>query len=403
MATWMNQFAVFLFDLDGVIWRKDKLLPGALKVLRELRKREKTIRFITNNPRRSRIEIWQTLSQLGIKTNLKEVISPGLVVAEFAKEQSFSSLYFLGSSSLKEELINEGFNFDTPPQAVLVGYDEGVSFWEVKKAVKWLEKGALFLATNSDPFFSFLGERQPATGSLLRAIEEASGRKALVLGKPNPYFFEIATREIKDVSQTVVIGNNPQTDILGAHAMGWSGILLSERPIKFPSIRDPRWPDARVTSLYDLVDPSFQVFPRDNWLFPWPGKIQIAVVGMVFREKEVLLIQRKDNRLWGLPAGRMEVGETPEEAIVREVKEETGVKMEVKKLRGVFAQPEEFTFTYPSGETVQLVAVLFEGKYQAGEISPCEGETVQVGFFPLSALPYPMFESHQRWVLDTAG
>lgn len=93
-----------------------------------------------------------------------------------------------------------------------------------------------------------------------------------------------------------------------------------------------------------------------------------------------------------MPAGAIELGETPEEAVVREVWEETELKVQVKKQKGVFGG-EKYRHTYPNGDEVEYIIVVFECEVSGGELKSIDGESLKLKYFPLSekpllALPY---------------
>jgi hypothetical protein len=102
----------------------------------------------------------------------------------------------------------------------------------------------------------------------------------------------------------------------------------------------------QLHSLYSRNNRFISTFRNDDnkkWISPsfsWPEKIEAGVAGIIFDNKRrVLLMKRADNGLWGIPSGHVEPGETVEEAIIREIYEETGLKVKVNRLIGVYSDP----------------------------------------------------------------
>jgi len=119
-----------------------------------------------------------------------------------------------------------------------------------------------------------------------------------------------------------------------------------------------------------------------------------SVATIIRNDHEEILLQNKGNgEKWSLPAGAIEPGEAPAEAIVREVWEETGLFVIPKKLLGVFGG-KEYRYQYPNGDKVEYNIFLFESAIQRGQLNPNDNESKKLQFFspssmPELALPYP--------------
>jgi 8-oxo-dGTP pyrophosphatase MutT (NUDIX family) len=142
------------------------------------------------------------------------------------------------------------------------------------------------------------------------------------------------------------------------------------------------------------------------------GRTQIRLgVGIILRDARgwILLEKRSDNGLWGPPGGRVEPGESMAEAAVREVREETGLTVEVTRLVGVYSVPTDRIVTYPdNGDVRHLIDVVVEGVIRSGNLT-CSPESEALAFFPPTGLPADLvpparlpledFLSHQTGVL----
>jgi len=117
-------------------------------------------------------------------------------------------------------------------------------------------------------------------------------------------------------------------------------------------------------------------------------------------DKKVLLQKRTDVGLWGIPSGHVEPGETVAEAAVREVFEETGLEIRIKRLIGVYSEPESQVFSYPNGKNVHFITSCFEAEVIGGSIKRTCPETEDVRFFPSTALPENILHMHPRWLAD---
>ena len=113
----------------------------------------------------------------------------------------------------------------------------------------------------------------------------------------------------------------------------------------------------------------------------------------------VLLHRRLDNGRWGLPGGGIERGETAEQAVVREVREETGEEVEAERLVGVYSDPELTSITYPDGNTVAYVALAF-GCRVLGGAPALSDETLEVGWRDALALPDSVTPGHRERIRD---
>jgi 8-oxo-dGTP diphosphatase len=113
-----------------------------------------------------------------------------------------------------------------------------------------------------------------------------------------------------------------------------------------------------------------------------------AVGAIIWDEAgRVLLIRRGDGRGWSLPGGIMEPGESVVEAVIREVREETGLQVEPVKLIGVYSDPEYMHITFSNGDQAHLISSTFECRVLGGELAPDGDESLEVVFVAPDSLP----------------
>src|SRR4051812_21722022 len=128
-----------------------------------------------------------------------------------------------------------------------------------------------------------------------------------------------------------------------------------------------------------------------------------AADAVVFDERGRVLLQRRaDFGVWGLPGGAVEVGETLARAVRREVKEETGLDVEVLRLVGAYSEPGQTTVRYPSGDVVHYVSLTFECRVVGGR-PQTDAESTELGWFPPDALPGDAMAEHVERVRDAVA
>jgi len=134
-----------------------------------------------------------------------------------------------------------------------------------------------------------------------------------------------------------------------------------------------------------------------------PTEIRLSVSALVWEADpggRLLLMRRSDNGQWGIPGGYVEKGEDVARAAAREVEEETGVRIAVGRLVGVYSAPSRQVIAYPDGGRVQAVNLCFEGTPESlGEPTTPE-ETLESGYFPPDALPEPFVPIHRIRIDD---
>ncbi|MFR9710220.1 NUDIX domain-containing protein [Paenibacillus sp. MB22_1] len=119
-----------------------------------------------------------------------------------------------------------------------------------------------------------------------------------------------------------------------------------------------------------------------------------SVAAIIRNEKnDILFIRKKGETIWGLPAGAIEIGESPSESIKREVYEETGLIIHPKRIIGVFGG-DKYRYEYTNGHKVEYIVTIFECSIRSGELSPVDGEAEELRYYaeeeiPPIAIPLP--------------
>lgn len=133
------------------------------------------------------------------------------------------------------------------------------------------------------------------------------------------------------------------------------------------------------------------------------GTMKILVPGvrtLVFDAEGRLLLERQrvfDS--WALPHGCVDVGESALDAAIRETREEVGIRILRARLFGVYTDP-KYSVIYPNGDEVQTFTIAVIAEAWEGEPRPDHDEVLEVGFFPLDALPEPIYEIHRETIED---
>ena len=247
----------YLIDMDGVIYRGNKLIPGSDYFVQSLLEKEIPFLFLTNNSQRSRCDVVLKLANLGINVEIEHIFTCSISTARFlASQKPSGSAYVIGDAGLLTALHDHGYAInDTNPDYVVVGEGRLINFEVLEKGLQLIMDGAKLIATNLDPNCPIDGGIRPGCGSIVAFLETASNRKALSLGKPSPIMMRMARKEIDlRTEEVTMIGDTMDTDILGGLQMGYRTVLVysgSTQPHELDQY--PYAPSLAIPSLKDLI------------------------------------------------------------------------------------------------------------------------------------------------------
>jgi NagD protein len=249
----------WLTDMDGVLVREEDPIPGAKEFIAALRDQDIPFLVLTNNsiftPRDLRVRL---LRSSGIDVPEDRIWTSALATAQFLDAQRpGGSAYVVGETGLTQAVHDVGYVMtDQDPDYVVLGETRTYSFEAITRAIRLIEAGARFIATNPDVSGPSPAGSLPATGSVAALISTATGRSPDFIGKPNPLMMRSALNRLEAHSETtVMVGDRMDTDIISGLEAGLRTVLVTTGSTRPEDVeRFPYRPTRVVDSIADLVE-----------------------------------------------------------------------------------------------------------------------------------------------------
>lgn len=225
-----NKISAVIIDMDGVLWREKEPIVDLPQLFQNFNEHEIKVVLATNNGTRSADQFLEKLSSFGVWLKDWQAVTSAMATAYLVKQDfpNGGPVYIKGSKALEERLQEKGFfHSKDNPQAVVAGIHMDFSYETVKEASLIIQKGIPFYFTNPDPTYPTPIGNVPGAGMFLAAIEAASGTKAKIAGKPQPFLFQLAMERMgSKPEETLVIGDRLTTDILGGYNAGCKTLFV---------------------------------------------------------------------------------------------------------------------------------------------------------------------------------
>lgn len=248
----------YLFDLDGTIYLSEKLIPGALEMLAELKKQGKHYAFLTNNSSTSKKEYVKRFQRLGLDVTEKGILVSTDATIRYLQKENIKRIFLLATPAVEEEFEAAGMTLvrerGKDVEAVVLTFDTTLTYDKLWFACEYLNQGLPFIASHPDFLCPIEGGFKPDVGSLFAFFKVATGREALVIGKPNHYMVEDAMErfgiEKKDMA---IVGDRLYTDIRTGLRSGITAIAVLSGETKEEMLEDsPDQPDFVFPSVKEL-------------------------------------------------------------------------------------------------------------------------------------------------------
>jgi NagD protein len=219
----------YLIAIEGVLVTGDQIISGADRFIKRLYQRGSKFLLVTNNSRRTPYETADNLQKLGLAVLGENIFTSSLATARYLKAQKPDGAAFvIGEHGLVAALQEVGYKIsDHHPDYVVLGGSNQHSFEQISIAINLIHQGAKFICTNPDRAGRSKGKLAPATGAMAALIEAACGVEPFYIGKPNPFMTRSALNYLGVHSEeTVMIGDNMETDIIAGIESGMQTILV---------------------------------------------------------------------------------------------------------------------------------------------------------------------------------
>jgi phosphoglycolate/pyridoxal phosphate phosphatase family enzyme len=283
---------VVIFDMDGVLYRGSQVLPYAKEALDRLRRAGWEVFFATNNSTATRLDYLRRLQTLGLGGELDHIVTSGYATAHHLERRTPKpkDVLVIGADGLRAEIRAVGIGvrdaaalpgahpppdaaadgvdpgamrrylvsleLPPPPDTVVVGLDLHLTYAKIAEAQRAVLAGAYLVCSNRDRAYPVEGRLLPGAGTIVAAIEVATGARALCIGKPEPFLFEEAIRRAgRDTGRVVVVGDSTDYDMVAAHRVGALGVLITTgltEPDALTSADGEAVPDHVIGSLEEL-------------------------------------------------------------------------------------------------------------------------------------------------------
>ncbi|MDI6726561.1 MAG: HAD-IIA family hydrolase [Smithellaceae bacterium] len=225
-------FKGFIFDLDGTVYKGDKLIPGADEVIRLLRKTGRKVVYLTNKPLETRGDYAAKLTRLGIPTRPEEVVTSSLVMVRYLQKAAPGArLFVIGEAPFLAELKEAGFTLSEQPQTidyVVAAFDRTFDYRKLNIAYQAIKRGAHFVATNPDRTCPTENGEIPDCAATIAALEAITLKKVeVVVGKPSPMIIQAALEVLGlPAAECLLVGDRLETDIKIGNECGTATALV---------------------------------------------------------------------------------------------------------------------------------------------------------------------------------
>jgi 5'-nucleotidase len=247
----------WLMDMDGVLVHEEEAIPGADRFIAALRAREIPFLVLTNNSIYTRRDLAARLRTSGLDIPEESIWTSALATARFLEDQRpRGSAFVIGEAGLTTALHQAGYTLtERDPDYVVLGETRTYSFERITQAIRLIENGARFIATNPDATGPSPDGSLPATGAVAALITRATNRDPYYVGKPNPLMMRSALNAIDAHSETTaMIGDRMDTDVVAGIEAGLETILvLTGISTRESAERYPYRPARIVDSVADLA------------------------------------------------------------------------------------------------------------------------------------------------------
>jgi HAD superfamily hydrolase (TIGR01458 family) len=239
-----------MLDLDGTLYVGGEPVAGSREALEVLRVSGFALRYVTNTTRMPRRVVVERMRALGFVAEEGEVFTPAWAASRLIGGKSCLALV---DESLREDL-GEARLTDDSPEVVLVGdLGEGFTYARLDAAFRCLMEGAELVALQKNRYWQNRGGLSLDAGPFVAALEYASGKEAVVVGKPEQSFFRIALDDMDlEANEVAMVGDDAEADVAGAKRAGLSGI----------QVRTGKWRPGGDVGAADLVLDSVAALPR---------------------------------------------------------------------------------------------------------------------------------------------
>jgi len=244
-----------LFDLDGVFYIGDQLVPGAVAALDTLVARGISWRYITNTTTQSAAELRAKLAAMGIPCGGEQLVTAPLATASYLREEGVSRCFFAVSPRVMEDF--SGFRHtDDRPEAVVIGdIGEAWSYRLLDRLFQCLLGGARLVAMHRNKYWQREGGLHVDIGAFVAGLEYVAEVEAVITGKPAPAFFAAALASLGVAREAaVLIGDDVYSDVGGAQGVGLRAALVKTGKYREELVaKSGIVPDWILPSVADLV------------------------------------------------------------------------------------------------------------------------------------------------------
>ena len=217
----------FLIDIDGVLYIENQLIPGAVESIAYLQQEKIPFLLATNTTRRSRYTLLNNLKRMGIKVSLEQIYSAPYAAACWLTEKKAESICLM----LRGDTHREFKDFriaNGKPQYLLIGdLGEDLTYSRLNQAFRMVMSGAKMVALQKNRYWQRKDGLSIDTGAIVAALEYATRKKSVVIGKPSPAFYQQAARLLKTPKGNIaMIGDDWEADIKGSLKAGLQAIAV---------------------------------------------------------------------------------------------------------------------------------------------------------------------------------
>jgi NagD protein len=248
----------WLMDMDGVLVHEEQAIPGADRFIATLREQGVPFLVLTNNSIYTRRDLAARLRTSGLDIPEESIWTSALATAAFLRDQRpGGSAFVIGEAGLTTALHQEGYTLtERDPDYVVLGETRTYSFERITHAIRLIENGARFIATNPDATGPSPDGSLPATGAVAALITRATNRDPYYVGKPNPLMMRSALNAIDAHSEsTAMIGDRMDTDVVSGLEAGLETVLvLTGVSTRESAERFPFRPSRILDSVAELAD-----------------------------------------------------------------------------------------------------------------------------------------------------